>query len=250
MLEISGIVDKNYNGKAQTQAVVVMDGDTTLVNGTDYTLSYKNNTNAGTASVTITGIGGYTGSVTKEFTIKKIANTITAKSFTRTYSTKAQSFDLGVKIKSGTPTYKSSSSSVTVSKAGKVTVKAKFMGKVTITITAPANTNYTATTKKITITVNPTKTALVSVTSPSAGKMAVKWKKNAVGTGYQIQYSTSSKFTSPKSVTITKNSTLTRTIGSLAKGKKYYVRIRTYKTVGSTKFYSGWSAAKAVTVKK
>ena len=250
MLEISGIVDKNYNGKAQTQAVVVMDGDTTLVNGTDYAVSYKNNTNAGTASVIITGIGSYTGSVTKEFTIKKIANTITAKSFTRTYSTKAQSFDLGVKIKSGTPAYKSSSSSVTVSKAGKVTVKAKFMGKVTITITAPANTNYTATTKKITITVNPTKTALVSVTSPSAGKMAVKWKKNAVGTGYQIQYSTSSKFTSPKSVTITKNSTLTRTIGSLAKGKKYYVRIRTYKTVGSTKFYSGWSAAKAVTVKK
>ena len=250
MLEISGIVDKNYNGKAQTQTVVVMDGDTTLVNGTDYTVSYKSNTNAGTASVIITGIGSYTGSVTKEFTIKKIANTITAKSFTRTYSTKAQSFDLGVKIKSGTPAYKSSSSSVTVSKAGKATVKAKFMGKVTITITAPANTNYTATTKKITITVNPTKTALASVTSPSAGKMTVKWKKNAVGTGYQIQYSTSSKFTSPKSVTITKNSTLTRTIGSLAKGKKYYVRIRTYKTVGSTKFYSGWSAAKAVTVKK
>ena len=250
MLTISGIAAKNYNGKAQTQAVVVMDGDTTLVNGTDYTLSYKNNTNAGTASVIITGIGSYTGSVTKEFTIKKIANTITAKSFTRTYSTKAQSFDLGVKIKSGTPTYKSSSSSVTVSKAGKVTVKAKFMGKVTITITAPANTNYTATTKKITITVNPTKTALSSVSSPSAGKMTVKWKKNAVGTGYQIQYSTSSKFTSPKSVTITKNSTLTRTIGSLAKGKKYYVRIRTYKTVGSTKFYSGWSAAKAVTIRK
>ena len=137
-----------------------------------------------------------------------------------------------------------------VSKAGKVTVKAKFIGKATITITAPASTNYTATTKKITITVNPTKTALSSVSSPSAGKMTVKWKKNAVGTGYQIQYSTSSKFTSPKSVTITKNSTLTRTIGSLAKGKKYYVRIRTYKTVGSTKFYSGWSAVKAVTIRK
>jgi hypothetical protein len=51
-------------------------------------------------------------------------------------------------------------------------------------------------------------------------------------------------------VTITKNTILTKTIGSLAKGKKYYVRIRTYKTVGSVKFYSGWSAAKAVTVKK
>ena len=39
-------------------------------------------------------------------------------------------------------------------------------------------------------------------------------------------------------------------ITRLVKDKKYYVRIRTYKTVGSTKFYSGWSAAKAVTVKK
>ena len=250
MLTISGIVAKNYNGKEQTQAVVVRDGDTTLVNGTDYTLTYENNTNAGTASVVITGEGNYKGSVTKNFTIKKIANTISAKSFTKVYSTKAQAFPLGVKVKNGTPTYKSNSKYVVVSKAGKVTVKAKFIGKATITITAPASTNYTATTKKITVTVNPTKTALSSVSSPSAGKMTVKWKKNAVGTGYQIQYSTSSKFTSPKTVTVTKNTTLSKTIGSLAKGKKYYVRIRTYKTVGSTKFYSGWSAAKAVTIRR
>ena len=80
--------------------------------------------------------------------------------------------------------------------------------------------------------------------------MTVNWKKNAVGTGYQIQYATDSKFTSPKAVSVTKNTTLTKTIGSLAKGKKYYVRIRTYKTVGSTKFYSAWSAAKTVTIKK
>ena len=220
------------------------------MNGTDYTLSYKNNTNAGTASVIITGIGSYTDSVTKNFTIKKIANTISAKSFTKVYSTKAQAFALGVKIKNGTPTYKSNSKYVVVSKAGKVTVKAKFIGKATITITAPASTNYTATTKKITVTVVPTKTALVSVTSPSAGKMTVKWKKNAVGTGYLFQYSTSSKFEKPKTVTITKNTILTKTIGSLVKGKKYYVRIRTYKTVGSAKFYSGWSAVKAVTIRK
>ena len=156
----------------------------------------------------------------------------------KTYSTKAQSFSLGVKVKNGTPTYKSSTKYVTVSKTGKVTVKAKYMGKATIKITSPANANYTATTKKITITVNPTKTALVSVTSPSAGKMTVKWKKNAVGTGYLFQYSTSSKFEKPKTVTITKNTILTKTIGSLVKGKKYYVRIRTYKTVGSTKYWS------------
>lgn len=247
---VIGLSAKTYSGKAITQTPTVKIGSTILVPDNDYIVSYKNNINAGTASVIITGIGRYTGSVTKKFTIKKSANTITAKKITRTYSTKSQVFSLGVKIKKGTPTYKSNSKSVTVSKAGKVTVKAKFIGKAAITITAPASTNYTATTKKITVTVNPTKTALSSVSSPSAGKMTVKWKKNAVGTGYQIQYSTSSKFTSPKTVTVTKNTTLSKTIGSLAKGKKYYVRIRTYKTVGSMKFYSGWSAAKAVTIRR
>ena len=240
----------NYTGKPIKPAVTVTYDGQQLIEGIDYELVYKNNMNAGSASVDINGIGNYSGTATKTFTIKKIANTITAKSFTRTYSTKAQTFDLGVKIKNGTPTYASNSKSVTVSKAGKVTIKAKFIGKATITITAPEKTNYSKQTKKITITVNPTKTALSSVTSPSAGKMTVKWKKNAVGTGYQIQYSTSSKFTSPKAVSVTKNTTLTKTIGSLAKGKKYYVRIRTYKTVGKTKFYSAWSAAKTVTIKK
>ena len=249
-LEISGIVGKTYNGKPQLQNVVVTYYGTTLEEWTDYGVIYRDNTNVGQATVIIVGLGKYKGTIVRYFWISKAPNTITAKNSTRTYSTKAQTFALGVKIKDGTPTYKSSSKSVTVSKEGKVTVKAKFIGKATITITAPEKTNYSKQTKKITITVNPTKTALSSVTSPSAGKMTVKWKKNAVGTGYQIQYSTSSKFTSSKLVTITKNTTLTKTIGSLAKGKKYYVRIRTYKTVGSKKFYSGWSAAKAVTIKK
>lgn len=247
---VSSISNAIYTGKEIKPVPVVNRDGVELIEGKDYTLSYTNNMNAGTASVIIDGTGNYTGSITKTFTIKKAANTITAKSFTKTYSTKAQSWSLGVKIKNGTPTYKSSTKSVTVSKAGKATVKAKFIGKATITITAPEKTNYSKMTKKIAITVNPTKTALSSVKSPLTGKMTVKWKKNAVGTGYQIQYSTSGKFTSPKTVTVTKNSTLTKTIGGLAKGKKYYVRIRTYKTVGNAKFYSGWSVAKSVTIKK
>ena len=240
----------NYTGKEIRPTVTVTYNGQQLIEGPDYRLVYRNNTNAGKASVYIKGIGKYSGTETKTFTIKKLANTITAKNFAKTYSTKAQVIGLGVKIKNGTPTYKSNNKSVTVSKAGKVTVKAKFIGKATITITAPEKTNYSKQIKKITITVNPTKTALASVTSPSAGKMTVKWKKNAVGAGYLFQYSTSSKFASPKTVWITNNTTLTKTIGSLVKGKKYYVRIRTYKTVGKTKFYSAWSAAKAVTVKK
>ena len=228
---------------------VTVDGDT-LIRDKDYTVSYENNINAGTATIIITGIGDYTGRISKSFIINKAVNKISAKSFVKTYSTKQQSFETGAKVSNGTPSFKSNSNSVTVSKSGKVTIKAKFIGKAAITITAPETKNYKKSTKNITVTVNPTKTALSSVSSPSAGKMTVKWKKNSVGTGYQIQFSTSSKFVKPTSVTITKNTMTTRNIGSLAKGKKYYVRIRTYKTVGKTKFYSAWSAAKSVTIKK
>ena len=247
---ITGISSKTYTGKAQTQPVVVKYEGAKLVKDTDYTVSYKNNTKAGTASVIITGIGKYSGTATKNFTIKKAVNTITAKNVVKTYSAKAQTFALGVKIKNGTPKYVSNNKSVTVSKAGKVTVKAKFVGKATITITAPEYINFSKTTKKITITVNPTKTALSSVTSPAAGKMTVKWKKNAVGTGYQVQYSTSSKFATVKSAWLAKNTAVSKTFTGLTKGKKYYVRIRTFKTVGGVKYYSGWSTVKAVTVKK
>ena len=250
MLTISGIAAKTYNGKAQTQAVVVKDGDTTLVEGTDYTVSYKNNTNAGTAYVIITGIGNYTDTVSKNFTIKKIANTITAKSIVKSYSAQVQTFDLGAKVKYGTPTYKSDNSAVTVSKAGKVTVKAKFIGNANITITSPANTNYTSAKKTIVIKVMPTKTKFTSVTNVATKKMALTWVKRSNATGYIIQYSTSSTFADAKTVRIDKYTTVSTTIGNLVKGKKYYVRIKTYKTVSGTKYYSGWSDVMSVTITK
>ena len=252
--EILNVQDKTYTGKeiTQTPTVVLRNGIGLILleEGVDYTVSYENNINAGTATIKISGIGNYIGTVTKDFIIKKIANTITAKNIIRTYSTKAQTFDLGVKIKSGTPTYKSNNKSVTVSKAGKATIKAKFIGKATITIIAPEKTNHTTTTKKITITVNPTKSVLSKVSNSASKKMTVVWRKNAVGSGYQIQYSTSSKFTSARTVSVTKNTIVSKTIGNLVKGKKYYVRIRTYKTIGNVKYYSGWGAVKTVTIKK
>ncbi|MGN0521072.1 MAG: fibronectin type III domain-containing protein, partial [Eubacterium sp.] len=71
-------------------------------------------------------------------------------------------------------------------------------------------------------------------------------------TGYQIQYSTSSKFTSKttKTVTVSKNKTTSKTISKLKAKKKYYVRVRTYKIVSGKKIYSAWSKAKTVTTKK
>ena len=81
-LTINSIAAQTYTGAAKTPTVTVKDGSTTLSNGTDYTTSYSNNINAGTATVTITGIGNYTGTKTANFTINKVALTITAKSYT------------------------------------------------------------------------------------------------------------------------------------------------------------------------
>jgi surface protein len=68
-LTIDAIADETYTGTDLTPAVVVKDGNTTLTLDTDYTVAYSDNTNVGTATVTITGIGNYTGAKTQTFTI-------------------------------------------------------------------------------------------------------------------------------------------------------------------------------------
>lgn len=95
----------------------------------------------------------------------------------------------------------------------------------------------------------PGKAAIQSVKSGKK-KCTVKWKKQtSKTTGFQIQYSTSSNFKNAKTVTIKKKSAVSKTISKLTSGKKYYIRIRAYKTVGKVKVYGAWSAKKSVTVK-
>ncbi|MCD7756690.1 MAG: fibronectin type III domain-containing protein, partial [Clostridiales bacterium] len=78
-----------------------------------------------------------------------------------------------------------------------------------------------------------------------------KWGKNYNASGYQNQYSTTSTFASGnKTVTVTSASTVSKTITGLTKGKKYYVRVRAYKTVSGTKYYSAWSSTKNVKISK
>lgn len=99
-------------------------------------------------------------------------------------------------------------------------------------------------------TIKPKSTSISKITANKKG-FTVKWKKQTTQTtGYQIQYSTSSKFASAKTVTVSKNSTTSKAVKSLKAKKKYYVRVRTYKTVNGQKYYSAWSKAKTVTTKK
>lgn len=92
-----------------------------------------------------------------------------------------------------------------------------------------------------------------SITSLSAkdNGFTVKWKKKTKITGYQIQYSTSSKFSmkNTKTVKIKKAKTTSKKITDLKSSKKYYVRIRTYKIVNKKTYYSSWSKKKNVTTK-
>ena len=78
-----------YDGTAKEPVITVKDGSTTLTFGTHYTVSYSNNTNAGTATVTITMKGNYSGTITKNFTIER-AKTAVATASNKSYTGTAQ----------------------------------------------------------------------------------------------------------------------------------------------------------------
>ena len=80
--------------------------------------------------------------------------------------------------------------------------------------------------------------------------MSVEWKKVSGVSGYEIQLATDKKFKkNKKTVTIKKQKTTKTTVKKLKAKKKYYVRVRTYKTVNGKKVYSSWSKVKSVKTK-
>lgn len=95
----------------------------------------------------------------------------------------------------------------------------------------------------------PSATQITSIKAVDNG-FKVKWKKKSV-TGYQVQYSTSKKFAkkNTKTVKVKKAKTTKATVKKLKGKKKYYVRVRTYKTVKKKNYYSKWSAKYSVTTK-
>ena len=228
-----------YDGKAKTPSVTVKVGGKTLKKDTDYTVSYSNNTKVGTARVTITGKGNYTGSVSKTYSIKNnfkkaTVSGISTKAFTGKNITQSITVKYnGKTLKKGTDYTVSYSNN---KKVGTATVKITGKGSYTGTITK-------------TFKINPAKQEIQKLTAKSKA-FFVDWAQKGSATGYEIQYATNSKFTSAKKVTITNNKTDTKTISKLSGKKKYYVRVRSYTTVKGTKYYGAWSASKSVTTKK
>ena len=228
-----------YDGKAKKPGVTVKLNGKTLKNGTDYTVSYSNNTKVGTAKVTITGKGNYTGSVSKTYSIKNnfkkaTVSGISTKAFTGKNITQSITVKYnGKTLKKGTDYTVSYSNNKNI---GTATVKIAGKGSYTGTITK-------------TFKINPAKQEIQKLTAKSKA-FFVDWAQKGSATGYEIQYATNSKFTSAKKVTITNNKTDTKTISKLSGKKKYYVRVRSYTTVKGTKYYGAWSASKSVTTKK
>lgn len=97
----------------------------------------------------------------------------------------------------------------------------------------------------------PVKVASTSITNLLKGKKSftVKWKKLSGVSGYQIQYGTKSSFKGAKTVTVKKASTGSRKFKRLKARKKYYVRVRAYKTVNGKRYYSAWSKKRHVKTK-
>ena len=228
-----------YDGKAKTPSVNVKVNGKTLKKDTDYTVSYSNNTKVGTAKVTITGKGNYTGSVSKTYSIKNnfkkaTVSGISTKAFTGKNITQSITVKYnGKTLKKGTDYTVSYSNNKNI---GTATVKIAGKGSYTGTITK-------------TFKINPAKQEIQKLTAKSKA-FFVDWAQKGSATGYEIQYATNSKFTSAKKVTITNNKTDTKTISKLSGKKKYYVRVRSYTTVKGTKYYGAWSASKCVTTKK
>ncbi len=230
-----------YDGKAKTPSVTVkLDGKTLALN-TDYTVSYSNNIKVGTAKATVTGKVNYTGNKTVNFTIVKAgekpgpASKITCKITVYRVSYGVKPFKINATSKSKMTFTSSKPKIAAVDKnTGRVTIK--NTGVATITIKAGKVS------KKVTIKVMPKKPSVKSVKAVKGKRLTVKWAKDKMASGYYVQVSTDKKFKkNMKEKALSKTS---YTFTKLKAGKKYYVRIRSYKKSGKETLFSTWSKVK------
>ena len=226
---MSGAVSKHLTAnKPDTLTVSGLSGDKTYyvrvrsytnVNGKVYYGAWSDIKSIKTANNDITK-ATVSGISTKAFTGKAITQNVTVKVGNTV-------------LKNGTDYTVSYSNNKKVGKATvKITGKGKYGGVITKTFK-----------------INPAKQEIQKLTAKSKA-FFVDWAQKGSATGYEIQYATNSKFTGAKKVAITNNKTDKTTVSKLSGNKKYYVRVRSYTTVGGTKYYSAWSAVKNVTTKK
>ena len=256
------ISDLTYNGKTQTLSPKVTYNGKTLKKGTDYTVSGSGK-DVGVYTLTVKGINNFSNiTVKKTFIIK--AGKITSlkmKSSTPSkivLSWQSQGSNVAYQIYAY-DTAKKKWSRIAQTKSNSCTVTAVYYnGKVKSLDDA---TNYQFKVRAVFSVngepqygsyaqINPcTKPKTPTLKSVTKGKNAVKctWSKNTRATGYQVVIATNSKFTKDKkTVAIKSYKTVSYTFNGLKKGKTYYVKVRTYKKVGSTTYYSSYSKVKKI----
>ena len=103
----------------------------------------------------------------------------------------------------------------------------------------------------MTFKIVPKKATVKAVKNVKTKKLNVTVKRDKLATGYQIKIGTNNKLTkNTKTANISKNKTVKQTFKKLKKGKKYYVKVRSYKKIDGKKAYGAWSSAKTVKISK
>ena len=244
-----------YNGKSRTPSVIATLNGNKLVKGTDYTVTYKNNIYPGIASVVVKGKGKFTGTTTLKMTIK--APTFTPKQNTSAYATNSVSLKWS-KLTGVTEyeVYRSTSKASGYKKVATTTgVSCKNTGL------SSGKTYYykvkaykmVSGSKKYIVT----SVAVKAITRPAAPKakavagtrkVAISWNAVTGTNGYEVYIATSKngKYSWVKSVT---SSTKCVTKTGLVKGKRYYFKVKAYKTINGVKVYSSVSSVVSAVAK-
>lgn len=240
-----------YDGKGKKPSVVVEMGGKKLKKGTDYKVEYENNVKVGTAKAIISGMGDYTGTVTKSFTINpgkvkelKQKSTYFSNAITLTwekmpgvdgYRVYRATSENGTYKKVATvkgTTYKNNKLEAAKTYYYKVyAYKAKEKGEFSDAIAAGTKTNK----------------PVLNVTA-GAGKATLTWEEVDGADRYEV-YMKSGKSGKYKKAKTVKAGTTVYTKSKLAKGKNYSFKIRTYRLVSGKKIYSDWSKVKTVKMK-
>ena len=248
---VNTIPNQTYTGK-EIKPKVTVSG---LKNGTDYTVTYKNNKNTGKATVVITGKGIYTGTITKYFYIvpKKVANvkakTQSTTSITLNWSkaTGATGYELQKYNSSKKKWEKVTTTSKTSYTVKKLKAGTTYKFRVRAYKTISSKKYYGSYSSTLSTTTKTATPKISKITSKSK-KATLSWKKVSGASGYEIYMATSKKG-KYKKVKTASSKTVKYTKSSLKKKKTYYFKIRTYRTVSGKKVYSSYSSIKSIKIK-
>ena len=235
-----------YNGQSITPVVYVSYNHNNLIQNTDFTATYSNNNAPGVATVKITGIGNYSGSISKTYIIlpEKIASvsikkdSVTSAVISWSAASKVSGYEI-LKFDSAKNAYVHLayvSSDQTSYKASSLKNSTAYYYQIRAYKTVNDKNYYGEAGNTVFTFIKPSKVKLTSVTL-SKTTLNVEWKKVNCS-GYEITYTTDSKFKKGlKTVKIKNPKTVKKAIKKLKKNKKYYVKVRAYTDYNGVRYY-------------